>query len=227
MKEYRKIVSVHPAILYKDDLIELQKVLNEGLSPKEGDLSVVIGIEDAKLRANSFEELFAQLLPNQVDDLSISANGRQDGIGTTKNISLDFYHNHIQYYISGTDETWFLGMISQLKNFFAKRKPWYAWLNKALPFLIGALIWPSILVAIWGFVANLPWAGFLASTFFVSIIVIGWLGFKQKLFPYVRIFFSQRSKQKLSYEVLVIILNLAILIATLASIVIPLVASKK
>ena len=226
MKEYRKIVRVHPLVLYKDDLIELQRILNTGFSPKERDLSVAIGTEDAKLSANSFEELFSQQLPKQTDDLDITVYGRPDGVEITKSIHLTFYHNYIQYHLFGIDETWFLGMISQLKNFFAKRKPWYARLKASLPFLIGMFIWSSPLVAVWGYIAKLPWVALLASVFFISVIMIGWLGFKQKLFPSVRIFFSQRTKQKLSYEVIVIILDLAILIATLASVVIPLAAKK-
>jgi hypothetical protein len=117
-------------------------------------------------------------------------------------------------------------MISQLNSFFNKRKPWYSWLNKSLPSIMGAFIGLAPSVIIWEYKSGLSWVLYLTFAFLISVIVIGLLSMKQVLFPYVRVFFSNKPNQKLSSELIAVIINLAMLIATISGIVIPLITNK-
>src|SRR4030042_6046050 len=221
MKEYSKIIKVHPVLLYKDDLIELEKIFISGLLPKEGDLEIIITEDDSHIDGKSFMELFSQPQPKQTDTLEIRGYGRSDN-EIIKSISVNFYSDGTYCHVFSIEETWFLGIISKLKSFFIKRKPWYAWLNVSMPYLLGIFSGLSLITFIWGYSVGLRWSLVFVLFFFISIIIIGVLSLQEKLFPHVKIIFSQKTNHKLNYELIAIILNMAILLATIASIVIPL-----
>jgi hypothetical protein len=223
MKEFHKIVSVHPLILYSDDLLDFEKILRTSLSLKQQDLELRISQEHTDINGNSFSELLAQSLSKQIDTLSIHAYGRPNGIEITKSISFTFYYNYVDYQIRGDDETWFLGMILQLDRFFAKRKPWYSFLNRSEPVWIAGLIVISLYVAraLVSLILKQDFILFFSMLVpFLLGVTIPILAFKQVIFPYVRIYAYIKGEAKINYELLNLIVAIGALLVGVAGIVI-------
>ena len=57
-KEWRKIVDVHPAILYKDDFKELVLLLTSADNNLTCSLTIQIGFNDQKIEVSSLNEIF-------------------------------------------------------------------------------------------------------------------------------------------------------------------------
>ena len=227
MNELRKIEKLPPVRLYIKDLFEFENILKSETNWGDNDFKIDIVDGPKTILANSAKELPLDDLPRHTDNISFKIIGWGPERKIVNGVTIIIHHNYAQYQIHSLTETWFFGKSSQIDSFFKKRKPWYSWLTKSLSYITGFIIWPSILAAAWGYKAGLPWVTFLSSTLFASIVIISWLSYKQKLFPYVRVYFSEKPKQKSSYEFTVILLELAILVATILSIIIPMILNTK
>ena len=222
--EHRKIENLPPIRLYMKDLVALEKLIKSDVNWRDGDFKIRIGHDNKTISIASFSELSKEDLPESVNDISIEIIGWNSERDIENGISMKFYHNYADYQIHALNEVWFNGKRSQLSDFFRNRKPWYSWLNATIPVLTPLLSWVAIATAIWGYRAEQIGGVIVATLLFVSVITVGWLNFKQQLFPYVRVFFLDKTNQKIGVEVITLILEIAILIATLISIVIPLMA---
>jgi hypothetical protein len=225
--EHRKIEELPPIRLYRKDLIALEKLLKSDTNWSSGDFKIDIGHGYKTIPISTFIELPTEDFPESTDDVSLKIIGWNSEREIENGVSMRFYHNHANYQIHSLNEVWFEGKISQLNSFFKKRKPWYSWLNATMPIIAPLLSWASLFIIFWGYYTKLPWVMFIASALFVSTIAVGWMSFKERLFPYVKVFFSDKPNNKSSYELITLILELAILIATIISIIVPLAIKSK
>jgi hypothetical protein len=224
--EFRKIENLPPVLLYKKDLIILEKLLKSDINSKDDDYRIDIGHENKSTPISTITELTDEL-PESSNEVSIRIIGWNSEREIENGISIRLYHNYANYQIHAFNEVWFDGKRSQLNAFFRSRRPWYSWLNASIPFLTPLLSWAAIAIAIWGYRDGLIWATIIATLLFISVIVVGLLNYKQQLFPYVKVFFTDKPNRKLALEAIILVLELAILIATLLSIIIPLMAWSK
>jgi hypothetical protein len=222
--EFRKIEKIPPVLLYKKDLIALEKLLKSDTNWKDDDFRIDVGHENKSTSIYTFSELPIDELPESSNEVSIKIIGWNSEREIENGISMTLYHNYAEYQIHALNEVWFDGKRSQLNTFFRSRKPWYSWLNGSIPVLLPLLSWAALAIAIWGYRYDLIWVLVIATLLFISVIVVGWLYFKQQLFPYVKVFFTDKPNRKLAIEVIMLVLELTILIATLLSIIIPLMA---
>jgi len=225
--EHRKIEKLPPVRLYIKDLFALEKLLKTETNWRDGDFKIDIGHENKTISISTFSELPIDELPESSNDVSLKIIGWNSEGEIENGVSMRFYHNYADYQIHALNEVWFDGKRSQLNAFFRNRKPWYSWLNASIPVLTLLLSWAAIAIAVWGYRANLIWVTLVATLLFISVVVVGWFNFKQQLFPYVKVSFLDKPNQKLGIEVITLVLELAILIATILSIIIPLMARSK
>ena len=114
MKEYRKIIKVHAVSINRDGLYELERIIKDDVNYEidSGNyFDITLGIEDHEIRAKSFEELFNEELSGISNQLRVEIKGWNEGRDIDKSIHLTMHHNFIQYQISSTSESWFLGKI--------------------------------------------------------------------------------------------------------------------
>lgn len=217
-KEWRKIVDVHPAILYKDDFEELVLLLASADNNLTCSLTIQIGFSDQKIEVSSLNELDSAIDNKVTDDISISTNFWTKDREIISGISLRMYHNFINYQIHSYDEPWYLGKIEQLNRFFSKRKPWYNkifWISYLFPFLI-------IIGAIWSFnfyIASKKLVFISATLFTISMVVLSLINSKSKLFPYLKVYFSNRPRKNISYQIITVIISILTLIATILGLI--------
>ena len=199
-KEFRTIISFPPTLLFREDLIELEKIISDSGNHPSDKNEVVLGHDEQQIRAESMENLLNQKdLPLATDQLSISrrgwvvTNNGDDDINRT--IDITMYHNFIHCQIFSLDQDWYFGKLEQLKTFFRKKKPWYAFLHKINPIYptltILVLFYSVYLVIIQSYLAAV-----LPTIVFFLFIFISIQTSREKLFPYVRV--VTRYKQKCS-----------------------------
>jgi len=216
--EWRKIVQIHPAILYKFDFEELVSLLTTANSNLTCKLTIRLGFNDQKIELSSLDELNRKIENKVTDDVEISSQFWNLDREIVAGISLRMYHNFIDYQIHSFDEPWYLGKIEQINRFFSKRKPWYNkiyWITYTFPFLI-------ILGALWSFNFYLvDKKVFLvsASIFTISLVILSLINSKSKLFPYIVVKFSDKPNKKISYQLIIIIINILTLMATVLGLI--------
>jgi len=220
MEKYNKLVSLHPVILYKENLFTLEEILKKGFSLKDDDLEITFGIEDVELTETSFVKLFSHPLPKHTDVLSVVASNRQDGNNNYMKIDLNNALPH--YYISSDDDNWFYGMKTKIDRYFSKLKPWYSFLRTSFSTVVSILIVFSVAGLIFGIVGGSIWLIILSSILLISGIGIGILGVNHSIFPQTRIFLTSKPSNKISIELIIAIVELIIVIATLIITIVPL-----
>lgn len=198
--ELREIISFHPALLYKQDLFELEQLIRDSHTHENDTLRIKITSKERNFEASSVDDLFQfNGLPESTDNLSISRTGWVEKNGDNNingGVSLTLYHNYINCQIHSTDEDWYKGKLLRLREFFKKKKPWYAFLNKISPgFLAVALA--ALFYSINLIKNNKLMLSIAPSCLFVLLSIIFILSFQQKIFPFVRIVL--RDKKRISF----------------------------
>ena len=73
---YEKYVVIYPSVLYKEDLIELEKQLKELVNCKQCDLNITATVDEHDLSAKPFhrlEDIFKEGFPSQIDQITLDA----------------------------------------------------------------------------------------------------------------------------------------------------------
>lgn len=226
-QEWLKIIDVHPAVLYKDDVVELVRILTECDENKSCVLSIKFEYEGLQQTLSSIEELekFSKDIPT--DRLSIDVTTWNEKNNIVNGISATMYHNYINYQIHSYNEAWFLGKIAQLTSFFKKRKPWYSLINKVIPFLSPSLIMSGFYLSLFSIKADAKLSAGICVSFTILMVIISYFSFRGKLFPYVRIYPSSRRKRIFTYELVsTIIAVLALIVSIAGTILIPILSKK-
>ncbi|MHA2220064.1 MAG: hypothetical protein ACXACY_29590 [Candidatus Hodarchaeales archaeon] len=211
-KEWHEIIHVPPAVLYKSDVIELVRIITECESAQSYELLVTYGYEGLHQTISTIEDLekFSKDIPT--NKLSIDSTIKDEKKNNVGVISITMYHNFIHYYIYSANEAWYLGKIAQLTSFFKSRKPWYSLINRILPIVSPALVMSGFLIGLFALKnANIILA--IISLFLAFImLIISYYAFNYKLFPYVRIYATNKEKRVIPYEIVLIVIALLTLI---------------
>ena len=218
--EWRKIINVHPAVLYKKDVIELVKILTECEPNQTYNLSIQYEYEGLRQTMSSEEELLEFSKEEPTNSLFINVTTR-DNNKIINGVSLTMYHNYITYQIHSESEPWFLGKISQLTTFFKKNKPWYALITKIIPFAGPSLVMSGVYL----FLSSIN-KSILAASFFlfftISMAIISFLAYNNRIFPFVRIVPSDQKKRIFTTDLVsIIIAVLSLIVSIIGTIVIP------
>jgi len=218
-REFQEIFDINPVLLHKKDLFELENILIENAETDKIDIQ--LKYNNTTIPADSFEDLFSNAdLPDSTDKLSVAMTRRakkEDYIGFPCGVNLSMHYNHVNCLVYSVDNTWFLGKKAQIKSFFRKKKPWYAFLisvSTSLPALsILFLFYSAYLFAKKQFIEMiLPIASFLIILISTAFI------FKQKIFPYVKVNLHDKPKFKFGFNELCVLIGALAGIATIIQI---------
>jgi hypothetical protein len=199
--EYRELFDLSSALLSKDDLFHLEKILVE--DPKTDRIDIKLSFDSTNLSAESFKKLLSNPdIPTSTDKLSINMQrwiDTEDYKGISSGVSLSLHYNHINCQIHSIDQTWFLGKKSQVEKFFKSKRPWYLWLNKF------SVVYPTIVMALIVYVAAMLakkqyFQMILPIICSIILIIVTTLIFKQKLFPFVKIHLQERTRIKFGFN---------------------------
>ncbi len=226
-QEWRKIVEVHPAVLYKIDVIELVRILTDCDKNESCVLSIKFEFEGLEQTLSSIEELEKFSRDISTNKLSINVTTWDENNNITNGIQVTMFDNYIHYQIHSENEAWFLGKIAQLTNFFKKRKPWYSLINKTIPFLGPAMVMSGFYLSLFLIKSEAKLLAGITVLLAISMIIISYLSFQGKLFPHVRIYPYIRKKGIFTYELVsTIIAVLTLIVSIVGTIFIPILSKK-
>lgn len=198
-KEYQELFDLNSVSICKNDLFELEKILVE--SPETDQIDIELSFDSTTISAESFEELLAHTdLPISTDKLSINMYRWADENKIIScGIHLSFNYNHINCQISSLNKTWFLGKKLEIEKFFNSKKPWYLFLKKssvAFPVIVMALIfYSSDLLA-----KKQYYEMILPIVCSILLMTVSALIYKQKLFPFIKIYLQERASIKFGFN---------------------------
>lgn len=225
MEEHREIVDIQPVSLGRDDLPVLEALLIEDLHPREDSIAVSVGDGSRVIRAKSVAELLEMKLPKVTNDFGIRLMSWTQDHGTDASLSVTLYHNFAHYQLSSTSETVFLGKKAELDSFFRRHRPWYSSFKRLLPGLGQLPLFAGMFGAAY-FGARHNYLGLvLAVCLALASVLVLWLDFTGRAFPYVRVRLDEAPPRPSGWEVAVFALNVALLIATLTGLVVAVVKS--
>ena len=206
-QEWQEIIYVHPAVLYKSDIIELAKILLEGHGDKRCDLKANIGYEGYKQTLSSIAELENYSSDIPTNELSMEVTTWIGNNDIINGISLTMYYCFIRYQIYSDSEFWFLGKIAQLTDFFKMRKPWYSIINRIILFVGPILVASGFLLSICQIKDRAIIPSILFLCFSILMLIILYLSYFEKLYPYVRIHPYDKRETIFSYELFLAIIS--------------------
>jgi len=205
--EYREIIQLNPVLLYKSDILELEKLLVEDSETEA--IEIIFNYNSITIYVESFNELLERSdIPYCTDRVYIDMKKwieTEDRYEISSGVTMSFNHNHVNCQIHSIDQTWFMGKKSQIQNYCVAKKPWYSFINKAYPFL------PTIILALlfysgYFFAHGQFFQMLLPATCSILLIVLTVLIFQGKLFPFVKICLHEKPTISLGfYEICALI----------------------
>lgn len=221
-KEWRKLFDLPPAILWKQDILELIDILSEESEQQECQIEFQFDYDDCKQTLTTRDEINKFTQDHPTDKLSISMHVRAEEREKPSGVSITMHHSYISCQVHSDNEAWFLGKIQQLNKYFLKRKPWYSMIVRIMPFLTGAFLFFTPLVVITSLKTDNLFTAISMAILGVIIVVIGILSLYGKIFPYVKIYFRNKKRLFSLQLVMVIIAILSLIVTAIGSMVIPL-----
>jgi hypothetical protein len=201
--------------------MKLEEVLTQDYSNPGLDIRLVDN--ERTLRATSFQDLLARDLPDHTSRLYATVNSWNDERGIDAGCSIDLNHNGASFQLHDVLESRFFGKRTQVERFFKDHRPWYSWINISAPFVFPPIIVSSLFTG----AIVLRDGNYVAAVFCVTLAIItsifAWLSFRGSLFPYVSVFPKEHPARPSKFEILTAVLQVALLLATLASVVAPIV----
>ena len=222
MDEYREIVKLGPVLLDKAGLAELERVLSQDMTPRPDDIRVRLTDGARVVTADSIDQLFRSQLPASASSLSIEILSWNQQRKIDAGVSLTLHQNFASYQLHALSETLYLGKKAQLDAFFRRHQPWYASINKLLPMVGPALALSAFFAAALLARQGATAAAVLSATLAVVSAIVVWLAITGRVFPYVRLRLVERTSGRSAWEVITLLLEVMLLIATIVSILLPL-----
>ena len=221
MKEYQKSSDVHPCKLYKNDVIQLFKIITQNIpiSDRKNDIEISSNLQGISIYENSIEDYFANKeLPDKLNRLSIRVIGWSANEEIDKTIDITFYDNYIQFNVNGFNQTWVLGVFEQIKSFLKKKRPWFWFLpNQIFPMLSGAIP----ILALFGIAYTIK-INAVVALISTILLLISWIFaiiffFRGTLFPYTQIIINPKQTflTKQNVSLIIALLTLIVAIASL------------
>jgi hypothetical protein len=212
--EFREIISCGPAILYRADIVALADLFSEGGSFTKVNSEYSFTFDSTRKTADSITDLLADTPLPYTDKFSAAIQywSNKDIVAS---LSLTCYHNYIQYQISSNDSTWYHGKREQLRAFFKDRRPWYASLKPIMPMAWSSLPWVFVIMAVLA-ASRSNWLGCIVMATACPIFaVIAVQESRQRLFPFVRIFFRDRKSIEWTPELTISALGLVVAVVAI------------
>lgn len=222
MDEFREIVDLPPVLLQRQDLFELERLLMDDVG-HNANYSLTFKVTDGprRISAESIDRLFEKDLPHSTDSFNADVLSRSSSNEIDAGISLTLYHNFGQFQLFAHSEPTFLGKKHQLLEFFRRHRPWYAVLIRLIPFAAPALFFTALFASALLLNQGQLLPALLAFVLSLTTAVLTWLSFTNRIFPYVRVVLEEPSRRPAGWELAILILEVSALIATILSIVLP------
>lgn len=201
MSEYRKLVNVHPIILYKEDLFEFENLL----ASKDLVCKITVTSNDVYLTAETFSDLFNNnTLPLKAETMTVEAHYWKEN-DIYQGIHFCFYNNYIDYQIFSKDKTWFYGQMHLLNDFFKKRKPRILFLAKTKLILLALgfsfpLSVTALIKAIEILRSNSPFQFKLVFPIILTLFLAFLAYLDHKLFSYCQINFCSKTEKRVTIK---------------------------
>jgi hypothetical protein len=213
--EFCETISCGPAVLYRADLIALADLFSEGGSFSRVDSYYSFTVGSTKKTADTISDLLADTLSHYTNKFSAGIFYYSNETNIVATLLLTCYHNYITFQISSNDSTWFHGKREQLRAFFKDRRPWYASLKPIMPLawilLLNVFAVMTVLAA-----RRNNWLGCaVMTTACLLFVVIAIQEFRQRLFPFVRIFFRDRKSIEWTPELTISALGLVVAVVAI------------
>jgi hypothetical protein len=216
--EYRKIFHAGPCRLFKEDIYTLVDILRSEIPTctTKDDFEISTDIDGYYIRENDLDLFFSRKeLPNKFNKLYIRIIGwKNDGnLEIDKSVNITLHVNYVDFQIASKNKIWFSGTSSLLLDFFKKRKPWFSFLDKILPFFSGVL--PLIFLVAFIYLIKIQYYLFSVGAFILLAfsIVVATFYLKNKLVPFVEIILKPK-KSILNINTFLIIIGILTLIFT-------------
>ena len=227
MREFRKIVDLPAARLYRADIEELAKIITDGL-PEKRENSVLepfrfsLNDEVSSYRANSVDELLSLDLPDAAEGLSIEATGWTDNREIDRGIDINLNRNFANVQIHALDEVWFNGKIQQVNDFFRNHRPWYGPFHKYTPVIFGILQGTAFL-ALFVFVAAEKYLLAVFSIIFgIGLFIVSLAALNGSIFPLIDIRLTAK-RRVIDREIITIIIGAIAALGAVAGVVVQLI----
>jgi hypothetical protein len=220
--EFREIVRLGPVLLRREHLASLEQMLSDGLTLRP-DYPPVFKLEHGSkaFSANSIADLLRKTLPPSCASFSAHLTS-WDANEIDASVQLTLYNNFGQFQLHARNEALFLGKKQQLVQFFRERLPWYGWITRLLP-LVGP---PTVITALFFGALLFSQGRRVTSGLCLLLASTTWLttlrAFQNRIFPYIRVELTEPEKRPTTWEIATFFLQLALLLATIASIAVPL-----
>jgi|GEM_PF-6057189 len=215
MSEFRRVFNIQPVVLYKDDLFELEDIIKSDLQYEGVELTIRLDIdEDQTKTISSFRDINFSI-NNNLNGMRIEfINGNRP----YNAIYLSFREKGADFQIASSNQTWYFGKISQLNQFFKKKRPWYYLITKNMPIIAG------ILPAIFAFGITFYWGKeYLPLIFAILIALSFYVDYrytKNMIFPYTKININPRPESELGLELISVVIGGLTLLVTILSVII-------
>lgn len=215
MEEYRDIFVLPPTCLFRSDLIELQKLIKRDLRCKKIDFSVSTEINHRNVSSESVESLLQHELPRETKNMRIESRSWNEKNEIDAGLYVSMRSGHIHCQIHALSEIKFLGKKEQIEQFFRLHRPWYAILTRSWTVIFTCIAWSSIFSTAIMFKLGRYLPAILSLILLITVSFAWMLAYNNRLFPYVRIYFSD--KKGWPIENIAVIIQALLLISTLIS----------
>lgn len=204
---------LHPIVLHKEDLLELEGIFKRNLNCKKKDFNITVGLEHHHSAKNfhSLTEIYEHETPDKTDEFILLANETDEKDEVIRGMRTTLTKNLVSYRFFGPDKDWFDQVAKELKLFYQARRPWYA----PISIMITQFGIISLIIALFTSVvlseannvilSNLP---LLAAAYGVAVLVLGLTG---KVFAYNAIHLRPKAESKKGFELPVFIVGIIIL----------------
>jgi hypothetical protein len=205
-QQWRKMVAVHPVVLFKDDISALVRLLTTCDPGQTAEVSAQFGYGGLEQTLDSVDELNEFLRSTPTNEFSMNVRIRDSSGSSIRSLALTMYRSYINYRISSEDEAWFLGRIAQLTRFFKARKPWYAVFRNPLLVAGPTVSLISCMLAISAFRRGHLFLAVSALGLSMALLVILVLTCTHRLFPYVAVHPYKKTTRRVSRELLSVVI---------------------
>jgi len=197
---YEKYVVIYPSVLYKEDLLELEKQLKELVNCKQCDINITATVDEHDLSAKPFhclEDIFKEGFPSQIDQITLDVREIDQEDRLIKNIRLNINKSSGDIRIFHADDNaWVNSVYAQLNGLITKKRAWYSSIKRALPPIFNVSMIGSFFLAFPVTKTGNHFMLIFPALLIVSAGILLALSIKQALFPYSRINLFNRSEDK-------------------------------
>ena len=220
MKRYTKFATLHSTQLTRDDVVKLFEIIRGDNMPtmQEEHIEISTQVEDMRISSDSIAEFISHPeLPDRLNDLAYELMIWNEEGKMKKFVFFSLNKDGVYLRVDGNEPIWVNGKFTQVADFLAMKRAWYAPLKSTFSSL--KLFVPVLtLVALWNFMQEQKaLQTFSTALFFVFFLADVYYYRKGILFPTVDIDLQGRSKIFDGQTMLVLMTLVTLTLTLLAS----------